>query len=54
MQSEIKECKICFGYTDKDSDECEICSSTMRDNSILCVVEDYLDMISIEKLHIFK
>ncbi|EKD65957.1 MAG: recombination protein RecR [uncultured bacterium (gcode 4)] len=54
IQSEIKECKICFGYTDKDSDECEICSSTMRDNSILCVVEDYLDMISIEKLHIFK
>ncbi|MCK9271984.1 recombination mediator RecR [Candidatus Gracilibacteria bacterium] len=54
IQAEIKECEVCFGYTDKDNNVCEICCSNSRDNSILCVVEDYLDMVSIEKLHIFK
>ena len=54
IQKDIKECKICFSYTDKSNEICEICENANRDTNIICVVEDYLDMVSIEKLHIYK
>jgi len=40
-------CSICFIIG--ESDPCDICSDEKRDSSIICVVENPLDVLSIEK-----
>lgn len=42
-------CEICFNITRKDSPVCEVCASQKRDQDILCVVEEPLDVLAIEK-----
>lgn len=42
-------CEVCFNITHKDHPTCEICASTKRDSLILCVVEEPLDVLAIEK-----
>jgi len=54
IQKDIHECAKCFALTDMKNEFCNICDNTMRDVASLCVVEDYLDMIAIERLNIFK
>ncbi|MCY6960652.1 recombination mediator RecR [Clostridium brassicae] len=44
----IKYCSICGNYT--DTDPCAICSNPNRDNSIICVVEQPKDIMSVEKI----
>lgn len=41
-------CSICFNLT--ESDPCLICCDQKRDQSIICVVEEVHDVLSIEKL----
>lgn len=48
----IKYCSICGNFTDKDP--CAVCSNPNRDNSIICVVEQPKDIISIEKVKEFN
>ena len=45
-------CEICFNLS--ASSPCEICSSTNRDRSVICVVSDTKDLIAIEKTNEFK
>lgn len=40
-------CDVCFNMS--SSNPCEICSSTTRDGSIVCVVSETKDLIAIEK-----
>lgn len=40
-------CSICFSIG--ETDPCDICSDTKRDRSIVCVVEEPLDVLSLEK-----
>jgi recombination protein RecR len=40
---------VCFNITHKDRPICEICSSDQRDRQVLCVVEEPLDVLAIEK-----
>ncbi len=54
IQKEIHECNVCGALTDMKRDVCEICENTMRDSSSICVIEDYLDMIALERLGIYK
>ena len=42
-------CETCFNITHKDFPICEICTSDQRDRQILCVVEEPLDVLAIEK-----
>ncbi len=53
LQSDVHDCNICFGLTDGDKTICAVCADDKREKNILCVVEDYLDMLSIERLGIF-
>jgi len=46
---EIKFCKTCFNIT--ETEECNICLNPRRDKSIICVVEDIVDIFAIEKSH---
>jgi recombination protein RecR len=45
-------CRQCFNIAEHDL--CEICQDTKRNPKIICVVEEPLDIISIEKTHTFK
>jgi len=42
-------CEICFNITRKDAPVCEVCASQKRDQDTLCVVEEPLDVLAIEK-----
>lgn len=44
----IKYCSVCGNYT--DTDPCAICSNPSRDKSVICVVEEPKDIMSIEKV----
>ena len=44
----IKRCKTCFNFS--ESEVCPICTDPERDRSVICVVEDARDIISIEKV----
>lgn len=48
----VKYCSVCSSLT--DIDPCAICRDSRRDRSIICVVEDPRDVISIEKSREFK
>lgn len=48
-RSSIKRCEICCNLT--DSSVCSVCSSKSRDKSVICVVEDARDVITIERTH---
>ncbi len=45
-------CQICFNIGENET--CGVCSDTTRDKSIICVVEDALDVIAIEKSGKYK
>ena len=47
-----KTCEICFNLS--ATSPCEICSSSQRDKSIICVVAETKDLIAIEKTNEYK
>ncbi len=47
LKDNITYCKICGHITDKDI--CNICSSNVRNNNLICVVEDYKSVFMFEK-----
>lgn len=47
-------CPTCFNITSVGMVECEICSSPERDSSVLCVVEEPLDVLALERTSGFK
>ena len=52
VKENIHRCPVCNGLT--DSDKCSICNDDMRDNTILCVVEDPKSVFLFEKLGLYK
>ncbi|MCH5138334.1 recombination protein RecR [Clostridiaceae bacterium UIB06] len=48
----IKYCSICGNFTDKDP--CPICSNPNRDKSMICVVEQPKDIMTMEKVKEFN
>jgi recombination protein RecR len=42
-------CEVCFNITHKNRPTCEICTNERRDRQTLCVVEEPLDVLAIEK-----
>ena len=42
----LKSCKNCHNLS--DSEVCDICKSSLRDDSLICVVEDIRDIMAIE------
>ena len=45
-------CEICFNIS--TTSPCEICSSSTRDRSVICVVSESKDLIAIEKTNEYK
>ena len=52
LKNEVKRCKVCHNISDNET--CDICSNTLRDNGIICVVENIRDVMSIEHTHQFN
>lgn len=52
VKANIHECERCFNISEKPL--CEICSDGSRDTSLVCVVEEPLDIIAIEKTGNFR
>ncbi|MDR0766490.1 MAG: recombination mediator RecR [Odoribacteraceae bacterium] len=46
LKESIRECKHCHNIADGDA--CEICLDTRRDATVICIVENIQDVISIE------
>ncbi len=46
LRTEIKFCKQCFNLS--DAELCNICNSPSKDESLVCVVRDFQDVIAIE------
>ncbi len=46
------QCSICCNIT--ESDPCPICASPERDHSLICVVEQPLDVLALEKTGVLK
>ena len=51
VKEQIRPCSSCFIFT--DNDPCDICSSSSRERSQLCVVEQANNVLPIEKSGIF-
>lgn len=52
LQEKIHPCPICGNWTEKDP--CPICSDNLRDQSVICVVEQPQDVSTIESFHEFN
>jgi recombination protein RecR len=49
VKRDVYRCPICFGLSSYE-DSCDICSSPDRDSSLICVVEDAKDVMTMEKV----
>lgn len=47
LKKDLIICSSCYNYGEEDP--CEICSSDERDESVICVVEEPLDVIALER-----
>ena len=52
VKKNIRQCTVCFNLS--ESDICSICSDARRDRSVICVVEQPKDVISLEKTGLCK
>ena len=51
MKQRITLCEVCFNLA--DGPRCRVCTDERRDPSLICVVEEPADVISIERTHEF-
>jgi recombination protein RecR len=52
LRAHTRFCSVCFNIT--DIDPCAICSDPGRDRSIICVVEEPLDVVAIERTREYR
>ena len=52
LKTDLKYCKNC--HTISDHDMCEVCSNPLRNQQLVCVVQDYRDVMAIENTGLYK
>ena len=52
VKAKVKFCSICFNVSEEET--CRICRDPRRDPSVLCVVEEYKDVVAIERTREFR
>jgi recombination protein RecR len=52
VKARVKFCTICFNVSEDDL--CRICRDPRRDQSVLCVVEEYKDVVAVERTREFR
>lgn len=54
IKEEVAYCSVCCNITDAGVDPCAICSDARRDTTRICVVEEPLDVLAIERTGEFR
>jgi recombination protein RecR len=49
LNDKIGYCQECFNFTEAGRERCEVCESPQRDASLVCVVEEALDVVALER-----
>ena len=52
VKARVRFCSVCFNVSEDET--CRICRDPRRDPSVLCVVEEYKDVVAIERTREFK
>jgi recombination protein RecR len=52
LKSELRFCKTCHNIS--ESEICDICANPSRDSSLICVVQDYRDVLAIENTGLYR
>ena len=52
VKERVRFCRECGNLTEEET--CEICRDARRDHTIVCVVEQPADLISLERTHEFR
>lgn len=52
LKQGIRNCSVCYNFA--EADVCEICQAAGRNDSDICVVEDPLDIVAIERSGTYK
>jgi recombination protein RecR len=52
LKTDLKFCSRCFNISENEI--CDICVNPVRDSSLICVVQDYRDILAIEKTGLYK
>jgi recombination protein RecR len=54
LKTKIAFCNDCFNITSVGRERCEICADSQRDAELICVVEEPLDMLALERIGAYK
>lgn len=52
LKHKVRECAVCFNFA--EGERCEICCDERRDSSVVCVVEQPSDIVTIERTGEFR
>jgi recombination protein RecR len=52
VKTDLRYCGTCFNIA--EADPCAVCESPERDHRVVCVVEEPLDVLAIERTNLFK
>ena len=53
VKRDVFKCPVCYGLSSSE-EPCDICSSPNRDRSVICVVEDAKDVMTMEKVRGYR
>jgi recombination protein RecR len=54
FKEKIALCQECFNITSAGRERCEICESGLRDGATICVVEEPLDLLALERIGAYR
>lgn len=54
LKEQTRFCSVCFNITDAGIDPCPICADPARQTGALCIVEEPLDVLAIERTREYK
>jgi recombination protein RecR len=54
IKTKVAFCQECFNITSAGRERCEICDSSQRDGTVICVVEEPLDVLALERIGAYK
>jgi recombination protein RecR len=50
LKDKVGFCQECFNITEAGRERCEVCENPKRDSSLICVVEEALDVVALERV----
>jgi len=54
LKDKIAFCEECFNITEAGRSRCEICENPKRDGGVICVVEEALDVLALERISAYS